>query len=82
MEPKGCFKIICGNFVTSEAGTGIVHTAPAFGDEDYKICLKNKIIPPDDPCVCVDDNGHYLPIITDFAGKYIKEIEKDVVKHL
>jgi isoleucyl-tRNA synthetase len=35
MKPKGCFKILCGTHVTDDAGTGIVHTAPAFGAEDY-----------------------------------------------
>ena len=35
MQPKGCFRILLGEYVTSDSGTGIVHTAPAFGPEDY-----------------------------------------------
>ena len=82
MKPKGCFKVLCGSFVTSDSGTGIVHTAPAFGDEDYKICVKAGVIEPSDPCISINENGFYLPEITHFAGKYIKDAEKDVIKHL
>ena len=35
MKPRGCFKILCGLHVTDDAGTGVVHTSPAFGAEDY-----------------------------------------------
>lgn len=35
MKPKGCFVVLCGHHVTDDAGTGIVHTSPAFGAEDY-----------------------------------------------
>ena len=35
MSEKGCFKVLLGNHVTDDAGTGIVHTSPAFGAEDY-----------------------------------------------
>ena len=34
----GAFRIIAGDFVTDESGTGIVHTAPAFGEDDYRVC--------------------------------------------
>lgn len=82
MRPLGCFKVLCGTFVTSETGTGIVHTAPAYGEEDYKICVKNKVINPADPCISIDDNGNFLPIVKEFAGRYIKEADKDIIKHL
>jgi len=40
MKGSGAFKVITGDFVTDDAGTGIVHCAPAFGEEDYKVCLR------------------------------------------
>ena len=46
MKPMGCFKVLCGKFVTSETGTGIVHSSPAYGEEDYKISNKYKLIDP------------------------------------
>lgn len=82
MHPKGCFRVLCGYHVTSEAGTGIVHTAPAFGEEDYKICHRYKVIDPADPCVCIDANGHFLPVVRDFSTEYIKDADKKIVQHL
>ena len=75
MSSKGCFTVLCGEHVTSDSGTGIVHTAPAFGSEDYEICHKNDIIDPDDPCVSVDENGNMKPIIKEFAGMYVKDAD-------
>lgn len=37
--PRNCFRVIEGAFVTTDAGTGVVHCAPGFGEEDYKACL-------------------------------------------
>jgi isoleucyl-tRNA synthetase len=79
MKSKGCFKVLCGLHVTDDAGTGIVHTAPAFGVEDYQISREYSIIDPDNPCVCIDDSGYFLPIVSDFAGKKIKDTDKDII---
>lgn len=40
----GCFRVIGADFVTSDTGTGIVHCAPGFGEDDYKACVKNGLI--------------------------------------
>jgi isoleucyl-tRNA synthetase len=50
----GCFKVQTGTFVTDDAGTGIVHCAPGFGEEDYKLCVDKKIIHVDNPVVPLD----------------------------
>lgn len=82
MRPKGCFKVLCGDYVTSDSGTGIVHTAPAFGEEDYKICRDNNIIDPSDPCISIDEEGNFKDIVAEFKGRYIKEADKDIIKYL
>lgn len=82
MAPKGCFKVLLGGHVTDDAGTGIVHTAPAFGAEDYHVALESKIIDPDNPCVSVDDSGCYIDRISDYKGKQIKAVEKDLIADL
>ena len=82
MKKKGCFKIICGNFVTSDSGTGIVHTAPAFGEEDYKVCRKYNLINPEDPCISVDESGLFIDKITEFKGMYIKDADKLILERL
>lgn len=55
----GCFKVLGAEFVTNSDGTGIVHMAPGFGDDDYKTCLKAGIIKPADPLVPVDSSGRF-----------------------
>lgn len=59
LRGQGCFRVLSGDFVTSDSGTGIVHCAPAFGAEDYKVCLKNKIIKADNPPCPIDANGRF-----------------------
>lgn len=81
-EADGCFKVICDTYVTSSSGTGVVHASPAYGEDDYRVCLKYKIIKPDDPCVSIDDNGYFLPSVEDFKGLYIKEADKLIIKNL
>jgi len=44
MAEQKCFTIIAGKFVTKDAGTGIVHCAPGFGEEDYKVCIENGLV--------------------------------------
>lgn len=82
MGPKGCFKVLCDNFVTSDSGTGIVHTAPGFGADDYAVCRKYDIIVPDDPCVSVDDSGFFIDTVKDFSGKFIKEADPLIIQFL
>lgn len=55
----GCFRVLAGDFVTADTGTGIVHCAPGFGHDDYKLCVEKKIIKPDDPVLPVDANGKF-----------------------
>ncbi len=76
---QNAFRVIPGDFVTTEDGTGIVHTASVFGADDFKVAQQNNV-----PAVLVkDDQGKEMPLVdkqgkfvnevTDFAGKYVKE---------
>lgn len=38
------FRVVADNYVTDDSGTGIVHCAPAFGEDDYRVCLENQVI--------------------------------------
>ncbi len=82
MKKKGCFRILCGDYVTDDTGTGIVHTAPAFGEDDYKVCMKYKVIDPNDPCVTVDHAGNFKEEVTDFKGIYIKDADELILEKL
>jgi isoleucyl-tRNA synthetase len=69
------FKIILGDFVTTEDGTGIVHTSPAFGADDYKVGQKNNL----GIITLVDREGKFIDGVGEFAGRFVKNYkdEKD-----
>jgi isoleucyl-tRNA synthetase len=71
------FKVVMGDFVTTEDGTGIVHTAPAFGADDYKIGKKNNL----GILILVDRQGKFIDGVGEFSGRYVKNYkdEKDYV---
>ncbi|RYP14373.1 hypothetical protein DL765_006418 [Monosporascus sp. GIB2] len=77
------FKILSATYVTADSGTGIVHQAPAFGEDDYNVALANGIVnesrSPPDP---VDDRGVYTEKVGHFAGMHVKEADKHIIKHL
>ena len=73
---QGAFKIIIGNFVTLQEGTGIVHTAPAFGEDDFNVCQEAKI-----DIVCpVDNNGRFTKEVPEFEGQFVKDADKSICK--
>ena len=72
---KGAFKVIHSDHVTTDSGTGIVHMAPAFGEEDYYACQKNGI-PIVNP---VDDDGMFTAEVPDYQGKRVKEADKEII---
>lgn len=65
--------MLVDTYVTSADGTGIVHTAPAFGEDDHRIAIANGIISVEElpPCP-IDDVGCFTPVVSDFAGEYVK----------
>lgn len=81
-KEDGCFKVVCDKFVTSDAGTGIVHCAPAYGADDYEVCRRYNIVKPDDPAVSVDENGFFLDKVADYKGQYVKDADKQIIRDL
>lgn len=73
---KGAFKVITGDFVTTEDGTGIVHTAPTFGADDMRVAKANGI----PPLMLRDKDGNMRPMV-DLTGKYYKleDLDSDFV---
>ena len=77
LEADG-FRVIPGTWVTTEDGTGVVHTAPYFGADDFRACRENgvpMIGVKDDKGVIqplVDRQGRFVSEVTDFAGRYVK----------
>ncbi|KAK7282115.1 hypothetical protein RIF29_10664 [Crotalaria pallida] len=77
---NSAFRVVADNSVTDDSGTGIVHYAPAFGEDDFRVCMANQIICKDNITVAVDDDGCFIAKITDFSGRYIKDADKDIVE--
>ncbi|HMU09863.1 MAG TPA: isoleucine--tRNA ligase, partial [Ferruginibacter sp.] len=71
------FRVILGDFVTTEDGTGIVHTAPAFGADDFRVGQKNNL----GILTLVDKQGKFVEGVGEFSGRYVKNYkdEKDYV---
>ncbi|MEM4182069.1 MAG: isoleucine--tRNA ligase [Candidatus Pacearchaeota archaeon] len=72
------FKVVLGDFVSAEDGTGIVHIAPAYGEEDYEVCKKYNI-PLVDP---VDEKGNFKKEVYDFAGMFVHNSNRDILDYL
>ena len=79
-EPEGgpAHRVIAADFVELGSGTGLVHLAPAFGEDDYAACQKEglgflQLVQPD---------GTFPPEVTDFAGRFCKEADRDIIRDL
>lgn len=68
-NPENAFRVILGDFVTTEDGTGIVHTAPTFGADDARVA---KMAQPEIPPMLVKDENDNLVPLVDLQGKFIK----------
>lgn len=75
---KKAFYVIEGDFVTTEDGSGIVHIAPAFGEDDYQVGKKYDL-PIINP---VDKSGRFQEIITDFKLMHVKEADPYIIQNL
>jgi isoleucyl-tRNA synthetase len=79
-NPENAFRVIAGDFVTTEDGTGIVHTAPTFGADDAKVA--KEAVPEVPPMLVLDENGNPIPLVNlqgkfidglgSYSGKYVK----------
>ena len=78
-EPhKGAFRVFNADFVSTEDGTGIVHTAPGFGEDDNKVFKGSGI-----PTICpVDNECKFTAEVPDYQGRFVKDCDKDVMDRL
>ncbi len=72
-EEGDAFRVILGDFVTTEDGTGIVHLAPSYGADDFRVTKANGI----GALHLVDNQGRFTEEVTDFAGMYVKNAYYD-----
>jgi isoleucyl-tRNA synthetase len=75
----GAFQVVMDDYVTTESGTGLVHQAPAFGEDDYRVLKAAGI----EAFACpVTMQGVFTEEVSDFAGQYVKDADKHIARHL
>lgn len=77
-DTKNAFRVFIADYVTGEDGTGVVHTAPGFGEEDFYLCQSHDI-----RAVCpVDNAGKFTTEVSDLAGVHVFDANDTVIKKL
>ncbi|KAJ3513711.1 hypothetical protein NLJ89_g2792 [Agrocybe chaxingu] len=77
------FRVLVDTYVTDADGTGIVHQAPAFGEDDHRIAIAHGVLQADTMPPCpIDDKGHFTKEVPDFAGLHVKAADSPIQKAL
>ncbi|MFO8065552.1 MAG: isoleucine--tRNA ligase [Spirochaetia bacterium] len=78
LKEEGAFRTFVADYVTTEEGTGIVHTAPGFGEEDYEV-MQGTGLPV---LVPIDADAKFTSEVWDFEGMFVKDADKEIIKKL
>ncbi len=78
LQGGGAFVVLADAFVTTEDGTGIVHLAPAYGEDDFRVCRRVGI----DLVDPLDAEARFLPPVVDYQGQICKDADKAIIKRL
>ncbi|HEX5713951.1 MAG TPA: isoleucine--tRNA ligase [Solirubrobacterales bacterium] len=86
-EDSPPFRVLAGDFVTTEDGTGIVHIAPAFGEDDYRVAADNGVIDPTNHASLYNPvglDGRFDQRVAGFAGRFVKdpEVTRELIAEL
>ncbi len=75
---QNAFRVILEESISDEEGTGLVHSAPAFGEVDFFACSREgiELVNP------VDSNGKFTQEVSDFAGLFVKDADKEIIRRL
>lgn len=77
LKEKGAFKVLAGDFVSTEDGTGVVHIAPGFGQDDFDVCRQYD---ENFPVICpVDEAGKFTAEVPDYEGKQVFETNEPIM---
>jgi len=78
LAEKGAFRTYIGQHVSTEDGTGVVHTAPGFGEDDYELLKDTEV-----PTVCpIDGECRFTGEVSDYNGLFVKDADKGIIKRL
>ena len=79
LDAEGAFRVVADDYVTTDSGTGVVHQAPAFGEDDFRVMKAHGV--KSAPCP-VDFEGKYTSEVSDYAGVYVKDADKLIIRRL
>ncbi len=78
LADEGAFRVVAGDFVSTSDGTGVVHVAPGFGEDDYLLGLREKL-----PVVCpIDKDCRFTSEIEDYQGEFVKDVDTPIIRRL
>jgi isoleucyl-tRNA synthetase len=75
---ENAFTVLTADFVTATTGTGLVHMAPGFGEDDFNVCVANKIVTERDVPVPLDPSGRFVAPVTDYLGMHVKAADDKI----
>ena len=76
---EGAFQVLNDDYVTTDDGTGLVHIAPAYGEDDFRVCKTAGITAFADP---LDGSCNFTDAIPEYAGRFCKDCDKDIIRRL
>ncbi len=83
VQHSALHRVVAADFVTLDSGTGVVHLAPAFGEDDHSLYRRVLATHPDLPLLCaVNPDGTFVAEFTPYAGRWVKEADKDLQKDI
>ena len=78
LQNENSHKVISANFVTTEDGTGVVHTAGMYGEDDYEVCKEHNL-----PLVhTVNPDGKFNELVPKWKGRFVKSVDKEIIEDL
>jgi len=78
LSTEGAFRVVKADFVSTEDGTGIVHIAPGFGEDDYQLGQREGL-----PTVApIDEDCCFTEEVSDYVGRFVKEVDRDIIRAL
>ena len=78
-KAEGAFRVLNDSYVTTDDGVGLVHIAPAYGEDDFRVCKEAGITAFADP---LDASCKFTDEVPEYAGRFCKDCDKDIIKQL
>ncbi len=76
---EGAFQVLNDNYVSTDDGVGLVHIAPAYGEDDFRVCREAGIMVIADP---LDSSCNFTDKVPEYAGRFCKDCDKDIIRRL